>query len=245
MVPLAASSYKICIFGQNSPMQILVVEDDNRISNFLIKGLEECGYLVTLCKNAEDVLQHYVNIDWDLIILDIMLAGMDGVQLMQTLRYKKVYSPILMLSALNSVQDKVTALDYGADDYLTKPFHFDELLSRIRALTRRRQYQQQEMPKAELHFGELIINLEQYKVSLSGEEIDLSPREYKLLNYLVENIDKTVARVQILNAVWGITFDNHTNVVDVYISYLRNKIEKNGNKYIYTVKGVGYMFKAS
>ncbi len=225
-------------------MQILVVEDDNRISNFLIKGLEEFGYLVTLCKNAEDVLSNYLHVDWDLIILDVMLEGVDGIQLLQTLRYKKVYTPILMLSALNSVQDKVAALDYGADDYLTKPFHFDELLSRIKALTRRQHYQQQESPKAELDFGALHINLEQYKVTLGDHVIELSPREYKLLIYLVENIDKTVGRIQILNAVWGITFDNHTNVVDVYISYLRNKIEKDGHKYIYTVKGVGYMFKA-
>ncbi|SFS34172.1 response regulator transcription factor [Sphingobacterium wenxiniae] len=223
-------------------MQILVVEDDNRISNFLVKGLEECGYLVTLCKDAEEVLKTYANIDWDIIILDIMLAGMDGMQLLQILRYKKNYSPILMLSALNSVQDKVSALDYGADDYLTKPFHFDELLSRIKALTRRRKYLH-ELPETELRFGNLQINVEQYKVSVNGEEVELSPREYKLLNYLVENRNRTVGRVQILNAVWGITFDNHTNVVDVYISYLRNKIEKNGDKYIHTVKGVGYMFK--
>ncbi|MBD1432586.1 response regulator transcription factor [Sphingobacterium sp. DN00404] len=224
-------------------MQILVVEDDNRISNFLVKGLEECGYLVTLCKNAEDVLKQYINIEWDLIILDIMLADMDGVQLLQALRYKKVYTPILMLSALNSVQDKISALDYGADDYLTKPFHFDELISRIRALTRRRQYEQLETPKAELQFGQLHINREQYKVTWAGEPVELSPREYKLLIYLVENIGKTVSRVQMLNAVWGITFDNHTNVVDVYISYLRSKIEKQDEKYIFTVKGVGYMFK--
>ncbi|MBD1421767.1 MULTISPECIES: response regulator transcription factor [Sphingobacterium] len=224
-------------------MQILVVEDDNRISNFLVKGLEECGYLVTLCKNAEDVLKQYINIEWDLIILDIMLADMDGVQLLQALRYKKVYTPILMLSALNSVQDKISALDYGADDYLTKPFHFDELISRVRALTRRRQYEQLETPKAELQFGQLQINREQYKVTLAGQHVELSPREYKLLIYLVENIGKTVSRVQILNAVWGITFDNHTNVVDVYISYLRSKIEREDMKYIFTVKGVGYMFK--
>src|SRR5690606_38888770 len=153
-----------------------------------------------------EVLKTYANIDWDIIILDIMLAGMDGMQLLQILRYKKNYSPILMLSALNSVQDKVSALDYGADDYLTKPFHFDELLSRIKALTRRRKYLH-ELPETELRFGNLQINVEQYKVSVNGEEVELSPREYKLLNYLVENRNRTVGRVQILNAVWGITFD--------------------------------------
>jgi len=225
-------------------MQILVVEDDKRISDFLIKGLEENGVLVTLCKNAEDVLNCYSNIEWDLIICDIMLPGTDGIQLVQTLRYKKVFVPILMLSALGSVQDKVSALDCGADDYITKPFHFDELLSRIKALTRRQQYQQEETPKSILNYGELTVDLNQYKVSIAGIEIDLSPKEFKLLVYLIENMDKTVTRTQILNAVWGITFDNHTNVVDVYISYLRNKIENSQRKYIHTVKGVGYIFKA-
>jgi len=225
-------------------MQILVIEDDKRISDFLIKGLEENGYLVTLCKSAEDVLAHYLNIPFDLIICDIMLPEIDGIQLVQTLRFKKIYAPVLMLSALNAVQDKVTALDYGADDYITKPFHFDELLSRIRALTRRNQFRQQEATSNKIQIGDLEIDLDQYKVSVAQQETELSPREFKLLNYLVENIDKTVTRIQILNAVWGITFDNHTNVVDVYISYLRNKIEKNGNKYIYTIKGVGYIFKA-
>ncbi|NGF56588.1 response regulator transcription factor [Parapedobacter sp. SGR-10] len=224
-------------------MQILVVEDDKRISDFLIKGLEENGILVTLCKNAEDVLACYSTIQWDLIICDIMLPGMDGIQLVQTLRYKKVFVPILMLSALGSVQDKVTALDYGADDYITKPFHFDELLSRIKALTRRQQYQQEEAPTSIFSYGELTVDLNQYRVLVAGQEIDLSPKEFKLLVYLIENVDKTVTRTQILNAVWGITFDNHTNVVDVYISYLRNKIENPNNKYIYTLKGVGYIFK--
>lgn len=226
-------------------MQILVVEDDKRISDFLIKGLEENGYLVVLCKSAEEVLDSYLGISWDLIILDVMLSQMDGIQLAQTLRYKKIFAPILMLSALNTVQDKVAALDYGADDYITKPFHFDELLSRIRALTRRIHYQQQEVPENVLLYGSLSIDMSQYIVSRLGATIDLSPRELKLLLYLVENKDKTVTRIQILNAVWGITFDNQTNVVDVYISYLRSKIEQNEEKYIYTVKGIGYMFKTS
>ncbi|WP_291066758.1 MULTISPECIES: response regulator transcription factor [unclassified Empedobacter] len=225
-------------------MQILVIEDDKRISDFLIKGLEENGHLVTLCKDAETVLDEFLTIQFDLIICDIMLPKMDGIQLVQTLRYKKIFTPILMLSALNTVQDKVSALDYGADDYITKPFHFDELLSRIKALTRRNQFRSQEVPENKLIFDALEIDLDQYKVFVNQEETELSPREFKLLNYLIENIDKTVTRIQILNAVWGITFDNHTNVVDVYISYLRNKIEKNGMKYIHTVKGVGYMFKA-
>lgn len=226
-------------------MQVLVVEDDHRISSFLIKGLEENGFLVTLCKTAEDaLLEENLKIDWDVIVLDIMLPGIDGVQLLQTLRYKQVYAPVLMLSALNSIQDKVTSLDYGADDYLTKPFHFEELLSRINALSRRKQYHNQEKPKNPiLEFDELQIDTDQYKVFLKGELVDLSPREFKLLMYLIENRNKTVSRMQILNAVWGITFNNHSNVVDVYISYLRNKVESQDQKFIHTVKGIGYMFK--
>lgn len=225
-------------------MQILLVEDDRRISGFLVKGLEENGFLVTLCGSAEEVVQDYLGIAWDLIILDIMLPGMDGIQLIQTLRHKKVFAPILMLSALSTVQDKVSALDYGADDYMTKPFHFDELLSRINAMTRRRSYTTEQNPTHKIQFEDLEIDLEQYQVKQNGQTIELSPREFKLLNYLLENKHKAVSRVQIRNAVWGISFDNHTNVVDVYISYLRSKLERDERKYIQTVKGVGYMLKA-
>lgn len=223
-------------------MQILVVEDDKRISDFLIKGLEENGYLVTLCRSAEEVIANYLNIAWDLLIIDIMLPGMDGRQLVSTLRYKDCRAPVLMLSALNTVQDKVDSLDIGADDYLTKPFHFDELLSRIKALTRRSQIGFDVKKSQCIQIGSLMIDKDQYKVFDGGQEVELSPREFKLLMYLVENQNKAVSRIQILNAVWGINFDNQTNVVDVYISYVRNKLEKN-QKYIFTVKGVGYLFK--
>ena len=223
-------------------MQILVVEDDKRISDFLIKGLEENGYLVTLCRSAEEVIANYLNIAWDLLIIDIMLPGMDGRQLVSTLRYKDCRAPVLMLSALNTVEDKVDSLDIGADDYLTKPFHFDELLSRIKALTRRSQIGFDVKKSQCIQIGSLMIDKDQYKVFDGGQEVELSPREFKLLMYLVENQNKAVSRIQILNAVWGINFDNQTNVVDVYISYVRNKVEKN-QKYIFTVKGVGYLFK--
>ncbi|MEN5085670.1 response regulator transcription factor [Sphingobacterium faecium] len=223
-------------------MQILVVEDDKRISDFLIKGLEENGYMVTLCRSAEEVIADFLNIAWDLLIVDIMLPGMDGRQLVSTLRYKNCHAPVLMLSALNTVQDKVDSLDLGADDYLTKPFHFDELLSRIKALTRRSQIGFEVTKSQCIQVGALTIDKDQYKVYDGDQELELSPREFKLLMYLVENQNKAVSRIQILNAVWGINFDNQTNVVDVYISYVRNKIEKK-QKYIYTVKGVGYLFK--
>lgn len=223
-------------------MQIILIEDDKRISDFIIKGLEENSHFITLFKKAEDFLSQCTQATCDLIICDIMLPSMDGIQLVQTIRFKKIYTPILMLTALSSVQDKVSALDFGADDYMTKPFHFDELLSRINALTRRHQYANKEEKNNIFIVGDLTIDLKQYNVKVDNIEITLSPREFKLLNYLIENANKAVSRIQILNAVWGIAFDNHTNVVDVYISYLRNKIEKN-HKYIYTIKGVGYMLK--
>lgn len=226
-------------------MHVLLIEDDLRISSFLIKGLEEASYVVSLCKSAEAVYEgNYLDLPIDLIIVDIMLPGMDGIQFVQTLRYKGNYTPVLMLSALNAVQDKVTALNSGADDYLTKPFHFDELLSRLQALLRRKQFQVKSKPEnAQLRFGNLLIDKDQYMVTVSDELIELSPKELKLLLYLVDNKNRTVSRMQILNAVWGITFDNHSNVVDVYISYLRNKIEMGNEKFIFTVKGIGYMFK--
>src|SRR5690606_26024068 len=213
-------------------MQILIVEDDKRISGFLVKGLEENGYMVTLCKSAEEALEHYLAIQWNIILVDVMLPGMDGIQLVQTFRYKKIFAPILMISALNTVTDKVSALDIGADDYITKPFHFDELLSRIKALTRRSNYQQQPADPKEIRIDDLRIDLNLFQVFQQDQLVELSPKEFKLLSYLIENANKTVSRIQILNAVWGINFDNHTNVVDVYISYLRNKLENNDKKYI-------------
>lgn len=225
-------------------MQILIVEDDNRISEFLIKGLAENGHVITLCTTAEEVINNYTSIQWDVIICDIMLPKMDGKQLVQVLRYKKVLAPILMLSALSEVEDKISSLNFGADDYITKPFHFDELLSRINALNRRFNYSIDTKNENAFETIGLKINYDTYQVYLDDKAIDLSLKEFKLLSYLVENRNKAVSRFQILNAVWGINFDNHTNVVDVYISYLRNKIEKN-NKYIFTIKGVGYMLKTN
>ena len=221
-------------------MQILLIEDDKRISDFILKGLEESNYQATLATTAEDALNLYLKEAWDLIIVDIMLPGMDGIQFIQTLRYKKNNTPVMVLSALNAVDDKVKALDYGADDYMIKPFHFDELLSRVMALTRRSRVIRPD--KNSVAFLDLLIDLDQYKVYKGNEEIELSPKEFRLLQYLLANRNKALSRIQILNAVWGINFDSQTNIVDVYISYLRTKLETD-RKYIYTVKGIGYMIK--
>ncbi|MDM1294166.1 response regulator transcription factor [Sphingobacterium sp. N143] len=224
-------------------MQILLVEDDRRISSFVVKGLEEMGYQVILVESAE-AAKDWINTDsLDVIILDIMLPGIDGIQLTKMIRYRKNHIPILILSALGEVEDKVEALESGADDYLVKPFSFKELVSRIRALVRRESYKGI-MNDTYIEIRDLKIDLEKYEVYKSGKNVDLSPKEFKLFKYLIENRNKTLSRTAILQAVWGIDFDNNTNVVDVYVSYLRGKIDpEHGASLIKTVKGVGYMLK--
>jgi two-component system OmpR family response regulator len=222
-------------------MNVLLIEDDKRISEFIVKGLEENNFTVHLAETGEiarDLIQQDI---WDIILMDIMLPGIDGIQLVKLMRFKKNHTPVLMLSALSDTDDKVTALDSGADDYLVKPFHFKELISRVNALTRRTKFNYDKVETL-YKLGTLTINPEEHKVTENDKLIDLSPREYKLLLYLLENRNKVIPRTQILNAVWGINYDNNTNVVDVYISYLRNKIEQN-HKFIHTIKGTGYMIK--
>ncbi|WP_306350280.1 response regulator transcription factor [Flavobacterium sp. '19STA2R22 D10 B1'] len=223
-------------------MNVLLIEDDNRISDFVVKGLEENGFSVTLATTGESAREVIAENEWDIILMDIMLPGIDGIQLTKLIRYKKNHTPILVLSALGDADDKVAALDSGADDYLVKPFHFKELISRINALTRRTKFNYQE--KEQIYFCDTLkVNLEEHLVTRDDVVIDLSPREYRLLLFLLENKNKVLSRTQILNTVWGINYDNNTNVVDVYISYLRNKIDENSKKLIQTIKGTGYMIR--
>jgi two-component system, OmpR family, response regulator len=224
-------------------MRVLLIEDDSRISDFLIKGLEENKYHVTLATTGEIARDMIINNEWDIILMDIMLPGIDGIQLTKMVRYKKDQTPILVLSALSETEDKVQALDCGADDYLSKPFHFQELLSRINALTRRTKFNY-ENKETLYSCADLQVNPETNSVLRGDRQIDLTGREFKLLLYLLENKNKVLSRTQILNAVWGINYNNYTNVVDVYVSYLRNKIEYDaGEKLIHTVKGRGYIMK--
>lgn len=223
-------------------MNILLVEDDQRISNFLVKGLSEAGYNMTLADSGEKARKFLNDYDFDIILMDIMLPGLDGMQLTQIIRFKGNYTPIIVLSALNSPDDKIKMLDLGADDYLSKPFHFEELISRIKALTRRNKLSYQKDSKL-LTCGNIVIDTDLYKVTQNGKDIEFSPTEYKLFAFLMENKNKVLSRTQILHAVWGIDFDNSTNVVDVYISYIRNKIDENEQKIIHTVKGTGYLIK--
>ncbi|MFP3596070.1 response regulator transcription factor [Chryseobacterium sp. SIMBA_029] len=223
-------------------MNILLVEDDERISKFLVKGLGEAGYQIVLADSGEKARDFINTYDFDIILMDIMLPGMDGMQLTQLIRFKKNYTPILVLSALNSPDDKIKMLDLGADDYLSKPFHFEELISRIKALTRRNKLSYQEDTEL-LSCGNLRINTNLHKVIQNDKEIELSPTEYKLLTFLMEHKNRVLSRTQILHNVWGINFDSTTNVVDVYISYIRNKIDETEQKIIHTVKGTGYLVK--
>ncbi len=222
-------------------MQILLVEDDRRISSFVVKGLEEMGHQVILVESAE-AAREWINVDsLDIVVLDIMLPGIDGIQFTKIVRYRKNHIPILILSALGEIEDKVEALESGADDYLVKPFSFKELVSRIKALVRRDNYKN--VPKdSSVEIRDLKVDLERYEVHKNGKNVDLSPKEFKLFKYLIENRNKTLSRTAILQAVWGIDFDNNTNVVDVYVSYLRGKVDEGSDtSIIKTVKGVGYM----
>jgi len=225
-------------------MDILLVEDDSRISDFVAKGLEEVGHAVTLAVTAETAREWIADRQWDIILLDIMLPGLDGVQLTKLIRHRRNQTPILVLSALDGLDDKVAALDSGADDYLVKPFHFKELVSRITALVRRAKRARYDGGE-QYRSGPLRVNTDEHAVFIADEQVDLSPKEYKLLLYLLDHRGRVLPRVQLLNAVWGIDFNSNTNVVDVYISYLRSKIEKKGTKFIHTVKGTGYLWKES
>jgi DNA-binding response OmpR family regulator len=210
----------------------------------VVKGLEESGFSVTLADNGTDARSLINQREWNVILLDIMLPDIDGFELLQYTRFKKIQSPILVLSALGEPDDKVKALDYGADDYLAKPFHFKELIARINALIRRATLSY-DADKNVLECADLKLYLDNHQVERGGKEIKLTLQEFKLLKLLMENQNKVLPRTQILDTVWGINFDTNTNIIDVYISYLRNKIDTEGRvKLIETVKGVGYIIRS-
>lgn len=224
-------------------MELLLVEDSKRISEFVVRGLEENAYSVTLAENGIDARRLITEKRWDLILLDIMLPDIDGLELLQFIRYKKILVPVLVLSALGEYQDKVKALDYGADDYLAKPFHFPELLARIHALLRRAGMTYDSEHRL-LECDDLKLNVDTHRVMRGDQEIRLTLQEFKLLKLLMENKNRVLSRSHILDTVWGIHYESNTNVVDVYISYLRNKIDTDeSRKLIHTVKGRGYLIR--
>lgn len=221
-------------------MRLLVVEDEKKVASFIKQGLEEEGYAVDVALNGEEGLGMALDRVHDLVILDISLPKMDGFQVLKKLRQQKVNTPVLLLTVRATIEDKVLGLDAGADDYLTKPFAFQELVARVRALLRRRA----EAGPAILQIGELILDPARRIVSRGGEKIDLTSKEFALLEYFMRNPGRVLTRTMIIEHVWNYDFDTMTNIIDVYVNYLRKKIESGpGAKLIHTVRGVGYVLK--
>lgn len=220
-------------------MKILVVEDDRRIAGFLSRGLEAEGYQVTVAEDGRDGLEHIRNGGCDLVILDRTLPYVNGLEVCRIVREEKRPVLILMLTAKDGIQDKVEGLKGGADDYLTKPFSFDELLARLYALKRRRVSQED---ASALAVGELTLDPESRRVTYRGRQVTLTVREFDLLKYLMANADRVVSRQRLLNSVWEYGYDPGTKIVDVYIRYVRKKLGDEGpDSIIQTVRGVGYM----
>jgi len=223
-------------------IKILLVEDEKKIAAALKTGLEEHGFYVMLAYDGSMGEKLFNNYEFEIIILDINLPGINGYTLSKLIRQKNREIPILMLTALGTVDDKVTGFEAGADDYLVKPFAFKELLARIRSLLRRTI---QGLPAGNiLQIADLEINLDSKEVLRSGNKISLTAKEFQLLEYLVRNKNKVVSRADIANKVWDIGFDTGTNVIDVYINFLRKKIDKDHPmKLIHTQVGMGYIMK--
>ena len=222
-------------------IKILVIEDEKRVADLLKIGLEENGYQVLVAYDGEMGWRLFQSNDFQLIISDIILPKLNGFELCQKIRKADEEIPILMLTALGTADDKLEGFDMGADDYMVKPFDFRELLARVRVLLKRRAVTKVDVVK-EISYADLYINLERQEVTRNGEPIKLSPKEYNLLVYLVENAEKVVSRVEIAEKVWNTHFDTGTNFIDVYINYLRKKMDKNFEvKLIHTKPGVGFI----
>ncbi len=225
--------------NKQSMINVLVVEDDQETASFITKGLTECGHVVDYAEDGREGLLMADSSEYHVIIVDRMLPKVDGVTLTRTLRGNSNRTPILMLSALGEVDDRVTGLKAGADDYLTKPFAFSELQARLEALVRRAE---PDAPDTILNVGDLEMDLLKREVRRAEARIDLQPREFRLLEYLMRHSGQVVTRTMLLEKVWDYHFDPQTNVIDVHISRLRGKIDKEFEfPLLHTVRGAGYM----
>jgi len=221
-------------------MRILVVEDEKKVASFIKKGLEEEHYAVDIAYDGEEGLDLAQINEYDLILLDIMLPKLDGVEVLRRIRGNGSSVPILILTAKDSVEDIVTGLDTGSDDYLTKPFSFAELVARVRALLRRKAKEKADI----LTVGDLSLSTSTHRVKRGAREIELTPKEYALLEYFMRNPNRILTRTLITEHVWDYHFDPETNVIDVYVNYLRKKIDHGfQKKLIHTIRGAGYMMR--
>ena len=219
-------------------MYILVVEDERRLAQVIRRVLEEEGHTVDTAYDGEEALAMALEGSHDVIVLDVLLPEMDGIEVCQALRRNRIDTPVLLLTALDSVEDRVRGLDAGADDYLPKPFAFQELLARLRALGRRKV---QAREPSQLQVDDLVLDLRRRRAERAGRVIELSPKEVSLLEFLMRNEGRVVTRTQILDHLWGYDYATDSNLVDVYVAYLRRKVDRgHGRQLIRTVRGVGY-----
>ena len=222
-------------------IRILVIEDDLKISSFIVKGFNQSGFAVDLAHDGEEGLNLGLQVTYDAAIIDIMLPKLDGLSVIEKLKREKANLPIIILSAKHSLDDKVKGLEIGGDDYLTKPFSFSELLARVKALIRR---SNSTAVTTHLMFGNLSMDILNREVTKEGKKIYLQPREFALLEYLMRNAGRVITKTLILEQVYHYYFDPQTNVVDVLVCRLRNKVDRNfEKKMIHTIRGVGYVLK--
>jgi heavy metal response regulator len=221
-------------------MRILVVEDEKKVASFIKRGLEEEHFSVDMAYDGEEGLHMAETHPYDLILMDLMLPKMDGLSVIKELRKKGNKAPVLCLTAKDAVEDIVSGLDSGSDDYLTKPFAFAELVARVRALLRRGTQDR----GAEIQFADLRLDPVAHKVWRGNKEIELTAKEYALLEYFIRNPNQILTRTMIAEHVWDYTFDSFTNIIDVYVNYLRKKVDRDyDKKLIHTVRGIGYVMK--
>jgi len=224
-------------------VKLLLVEDDARIASFVVQGFNQAGFAIDHVSNSDAAMNFVTSTIYDALIVDIMLPGNDGLTLIEDLRARKITTPTIILSAKRSVDDRVRGLRGGGDDYLTKPFAFTELLARVQALIRR---SAGAVATGNLTSADISLNLLTREVIRGDQKIELQPREFSLLEYLVRNTDRVVSKTMILEHVWDYNFDPQTNVVDVLVCRLRNKIDRNfDRKAIQTIRGVGYVLKST
>jgi len=221
-------------------MRILIIEDEKKVASFIKKGLEEEYFVADIAGDGREGLKLAVSEEYDIIIMDIMLPYMDGITLIKEIRKREISTPVLMLTVNDSVKDKVEGLDAGADDYLTKPFAFGELIARLRALLRRNENSK----TSKLIVGDLVLDLQSHRVFRNNQEIILTPKEYSILEYLMRNSKKVISRTKLIEHVYDYHFDTETNIIDVYINKVRSKIDTNFEKpLIHTIRGIGYVLK--